>query len=229
MLVSGAPSYSQSDAAARAEPRETLNAMLNYIREQRELAFNTTTRLSGVISRRAEFQFHLRQPNLLRATLKENGKETDYISDGSLMTIYRPSDNRHITVRAKDSMIATMNVAAGLTSLMGRVLQFLWVADLADEHSKVSTLAPIRVNNAECTGVRLDRFEEIFEVWIRKTGAPLPCKLISRRLDGAGAITQTNIFTWLEPPAPSDDAFKFVPGKSSGLRSGADSGFAAAE
>jgi hypothetical protein len=216
-LLAGVPAQSQDRTTAKLPPREALNTMLRYIRDQPELKFDTTMRLSGVIDRRADFRFQLRQPNLVKVSLKEGKRTTIYVSDGKLMTIYRPAENRHVSVRARGTLIETMNLAAGLTSVMGRVLQFLLVADLADQHSGVTTLAPIRVKNTECTGVRLDRFEEVFDVWIRSSGAPLPCKLVSLRTDGAGRIIQTNLFTWLEASPSADDTFKFVPGNSSNL------------
>jgi hypothetical protein len=207
----------QTVAGDAEKARSELSRIRDAIHRSSDLQFSTSISISSSLRRSnlsATGQFLTRKPNLLRVEAKDAKRSYVLVSDGKRATAYKPSTRQYAVYPARDSIIGTLYTAAGLLSVAGRMLDFFWAADSGQDLS-VTSIPSIKLDGRECAGLKVDRFEESFEVWYEAVGNPLPCKLISRRLDGLANTVQTTMFKWTEKPVVADGAFSFVPPKGS--------------
>jgi hypothetical protein len=205
------PEASAGDADATA-PLKRMHAYLTSTPEvEFETSFSSTSDLPGM-NKRGTAHFLIRQPNQFRVESSSNGGTYLFISDGTTFTLYSPAKGKFAQTRARGSIIGTMYLAVGLLNLHARFIDFLWTLDYG-ENVKVAAGGAETIGNRQCDRFSVDRFENDWEVWLEQTGIPLPCKLVSRTMDGG--TVQTNEFVWKANPDFSPDAFAFSPPKGS--------------
>lgn len=204
---------SQADAEAIA----LLKRMHAYIRSSTDTDFRTTfsvaTDIHG-LGKEGSVHFQTRQPNLLRIELTIGKKRTVFVSDGKMLYIARPPQSRYAEVLAAESLVGTMYKGAGMLALHARVLDFLWTADYLvtlGETVRVTARGADSIGGRECRRLRVERMDDVWDVWVEDSPTPLPCKLVSRRLDDPADPVQTNTFTWTADPKLSSETFKFTP------------------
>ncbi len=194
-----------------------LTRMRDHLRNSTELQFTTSIKVVSSLRAgevRATAEFTTQQPNRFRVEVKSGRKSYTVVSDGKRVTIYKPATKKYAQFPTRQTMLGSMYTAAGLMNIAGRMLDFFWAVD-AGFDLKVESLPDIKVDGQDCRGIRVERFEEIFEVWLDPTSTPRPCKLINRRSDGAATAEQTTLFKWVSKPVLSTEAFSFDPPKGS--------------
>lgn len=220
-LAPSLPLCSSAEAQSVAGDAETarlaLSRMRAALREASDLQFSASISISSSLRRSnltATARFLIRRPNLLRVEVKDNKRSYVLVSDSKRATIYNPLTRKYAVYPARGSTIGTMYTGAGLLGIGGRLLDFFWTADSGLD-VKIAAIPSIKLDGRECAGLKVDRFEDSFEVWYEVLGSPLPCKLVSRRLDGSATLVETSMFKWTEKPVVPDGAFTFVPPKDS--------------
>lgn len=204
---------SQADAEAIA----LLKRMHAYLRSGSDTDFRTTFSVATDIhgfGKEGSVHFQTRQPNLLRIELTIGKKRTVFVSDGKMLYITRPLQGRYAEVLAAESLVGTMYKGAGMLALHARVLDFLWTADYLvtlGETVRVTARGADLIGGRECRRFLVERMDDVWDVWVEDSPTPLPCKLISRRLDDPADPVQTNIFTWTKDPKLSNETFRFTP------------------
>lgn len=211
VLMIACPSFAQGDA--RAVLKQMHDHLINSSRLEFESSVHVASDVLGV-SRRGTTHFIIQQPNRFRVEASSNNKTFIFVSDGNVLTLYRPEARKFAQVHARKSIIGTMYLAAGLLNIEARLLDFLWTVNYGDDVS-VSASGSGSVRGRECSRFNVDRFEDKWEVWLDKTGVPLPCKLVSRRTDGNARVVQTNELSWKANPVFSTETFDFTPPKGS--------------
>ena len=207
--------------SASFDAEAALKEMHRIISKTRDLEFQTSFHISRQIMKGTSgtARFFTRQPNLFRVEVSyKNKKKYIFVSDGKTLTIHLPNKRKFAQVPARDSIVGTMYFAADTMMIQARMIDFFWTTDLwADvgEMVKVAALGASTVGARECNRINVRRKEDTWEVWLEKTGAPLPCKLVSKRRDGSAFTVQTNEFHWnIEPKIPPK-IFVFTPPQGS--------------
>ena len=220
-LLLSAASFAQDEPAAPSEAEATLMRMRDYIRDNPTLQFQTTFHSTGELrgaGSKGTARFYIRRPNSFRIEMTSNKRSTTSVSDGKTLTIFRPGQHKYAQLPAKDSILGTMYLAAGLMVIQARMIDFFWTVDFSASRGTSVTIAatgPQTIGTRKCDGFTVERFEDKWEVWLETSGIPLPCKLVSRRLDGSGHTSQTNTFVWEVDQIPPPETFDFSPPKGS--------------
>jgi len=199
------------------EARSLLKKMHDNLRSRRDLQFTaslneTDTVLGQKLTGTANFS--IRQPNLFRVEVTRSGQRTIFVSDGKTLSIYKPKKRKFARVPAQDSVLGTMYSAAGLMNIPGRILDFFWTVDYLakfDEAVRSEAIPSARLAGRTCQGIRVVRMQDRFDIWMDPAFPHLPCKLISRRTDGAGEVVFTNVFKWTKSPDFERSTFVFSP------------------
>lgn len=180
------------------------NAVLNF-----KVRLTVRSSLNGEITR-GTASFLTRAPNFFRVEVAVRGRRYDVRSDGQLITISRPANDIYAQQPTSSTLLRSMYTVAGLTNISGRMLDFFW-ASAATRDVRIFSIPSAQVGGRACDGIRIVRFEETFDVWLERSGKPLPCRLESRRIDGSAMSVNSYTFEWLQPPAITSDTFRFMP------------------
>ena len=206
-----------SSGIAASEATDTLTRLHEHIRNSAVLNFEVGITVSSSVSggrTQATAAFLVRKPNMFRVEVAVKGRSYVILSDGTLVTLSRPTNNTFAQYPTSASLLGTMYTVAGLTNLSGRMLDFFWAVNSGLD-TKVSAIPSLQVGGRQCAGIRVVRFEETFDVWVETKGDPLPCRLQSRRTDGSAVSVNTYIFKWIPTSNIAADAFGFMPSKGS--------------
>ena len=215
LLHISAPCWAQqSDGADKA--KAALRQMHSHIREAKELEFTTQFRtVDKVLSQNATGSVHymVRQPNLLRVTAKLPSGTVVVVSDGTTLTIHEPNKRRYKEFEARDFIVGSFYVAAGLLGVQTRLIDFFWSIDYLSVDrtgGRIGTLDSKTFGAKTCDGFRVQRDDDIWDVWLERGPARLPCYVVSKTTDGSAFMTQTNALTWKSNPQFDKDTFRFV-------------------
>ncbi|HET6389224.1 DUF2092 domain-containing protein [Hyphomicrobium sp.] len=207
----GNPS-SGTDPASVLPPQ--LRALRSYMETQPEMDFQTTFRASSSVldtKSQGTADFLTKLPNLLRVSFKSSGNTYQYVSDGTLLTIYNARSNDYADTAARASVIGNMTFIAGLMSFQSRIFDFLAALDQAvlGGGVKITAAGSESVNGRQCDRFAVVTQVEKWDVWVEKAAPNLPCKLVSSDVNGPAGTVQVNEFTWKKAPKIDAATFKF--------------------
>ncbi len=193
-----------------------LKELQNYMETQPDMDFQTTYRSSSNVldtKSQGSSQFLTRRPNLFRVSAKIGGNTYEYVSDGTLLTIYNHQTNEYAEAAARASITGNMTFIAGLMSFQARLFDLLAALDQAALGGgvKVAPKGTETVGGRECDRFNVMSQVETWDVWVEKASPHLPCKLVSGDVDDPAVTTQINEFTWKKAPNFDAATFKFVP------------------
>jgi len=209
-----AESPAKTEAASALPP--ALKELREFIAAQQDMNFQTTYHGSSNVldtTTQGSSQFMTRRPNLFRVKVSIGANAYEYISDGTVLTIYNVHTNAYAQTAARPSVPANMTLLAGLMAYQARVFDFFAALDQAAAGGGVK----ITAKGAESVGGReCDRFEvvtmtEKWESWVEKAPPHLPCKLASSDVDDPSSMVQINEFTWKKAPSIDPATFQFSP------------------
>ena len=207
----GNPSSGTDPASVLPPP---LRAFRSYMETEPEMNFQTTFRASSTLldtKSQGTAEFVTKLPNLLRASMKGSGNTYQYVSDGTLLTIYNARSNEYADTAARASVIGNMTFIAGLMSFQSRIFDFLAALDQAvlGGGVKITSAGSESVNGRRCDRFTVVTQVEKWDVWVDKAPPNLPCKLISSDVNDPAATVQVNEFTWRKAPKVDAGTFKF--------------------
>ncbi|MGI9424243.1 MAG: DUF2092 domain-containing protein [Hyphomicrobiaceae bacterium] len=204
----------QTNQPAQAELK--LRQMHESIRQSHDLEFNTSFRAVDEVlgqTRTGTVHYQIRQPRQLRVTAKVSKSTIVVVSDGTILTIHEPNKRRYREFEAKESILGSLYTAAGLLGAQVRLIDFFWSVDflsIGGDRANVERLEAKSFDGRTCDGVRVERGNDVWDVWIERTSARRPCHLISRTKDGSALMTQTNTIRWTANPAFNAETFRFT-------------------
>ncbi|HEU5445222.1 MAG TPA: DUF2092 domain-containing protein [Pseudolabrys sp.] len=73
--------------------------------------------------------FFIRQPDRFRVELVSRSGRQVFVSNGQTLTLYRPDEGKFAQLKARDSVVSTMYLVAGLLNIQARFIDFLWTVD----------------------------------------------------------------------------------------------------
>lgn len=200
------PDQAHSDLSA-------LTQMHSYFQQRPAIEFKTSFRetsdLPGM-ERSGTAHFFILRPNSFRIELTSSKEDYILISDGQTLTMYRPKARKYTRVPTKDSIIGTMYLAIGLLGTQAKLIDFIWTIDYGEQVSSKAVGAE-KIGSETCNRFNVQRFEQQWDVWLRNEANPVPCKIVSRKLDANDRPVQTNEFVWVDTPAITPELFTFIP------------------
>jgi outer membrane lipoprotein-sorting protein len=205
----------ETDRTAKAVA--TLRKMHAHFTRARSIEFDTTFQtVDKVLGRRQRgtVRYILRKPNLLRVTADLPKGKVVIVSDGRTLTIHEPKRRKYREAKANDSIVGNLYLAAGLLGEQVRMIDFFWsinyIATLGEQGS-LKLLPARKFGAATCDGFNIKRDQDSWDIWLRQSGIPLPCYLVSKRTDGTALVTQSNTFDWKSKTTATDQTFRFTP------------------
>lgn len=200
-----------------AAKRTGLKAMHTNLRAASELAFTTkfksVDRLLGT-TETGEVSYVIRKPKELRVTAEGSKAQITVISDGNVLTIHDRKRRKYRQSPAREEILGSLYVAAGLVGVQPRMFDFFWTVDYLDkfgDYPKIVAIEPQTIGGQTCDGVRLSFRDDEWTVWLERSDRRFPCRLISKKTDHSGSTIQTNTFAWAKDAQISEGTFAFVP------------------
>lgn len=218
-VVGAVPAFAEPDADQATRLKESspvtepLKRMRDYFLNTPTIEFTTSfvndTDMPG-LSNRGTTHFIVRHPNSFRIEMKSSKGHYIFISDGQMLTVYRPDMQRFARTEARDSIVGTIYLVAGLFSTQARLIDFLWTVDYGRDVD-VTAFGTESVGDKKCARYRVSRFEDNWDAWLDQSDASLPCRVRSTGRDANDRSVQTYDFRWVTEPKVSSDVFDFTP------------------
>ncbi|RUP09904.1 DUF2092 domain-containing protein [Hyphomicrobium sp.] len=221
LIAVPASAQESAKSPANTEGASALPTALKELREfidaQQDMDFQTTFHgTSNVLDTTTQGtgQFTTRRPNLFRIKASSGANAYEYISDGTILTIYNVHTNAYAQTAARPSVIGNMTLIAGLMSFQARIFDFFAALDQAAAGGggvKITAKGTESVGGRECDRFDVVTMTEKWESWVEKAAPHLPCKLASSDVDDPSAMVQVNEFTWKKAPSIDTATFQFSP------------------
>lgn len=222
--MSVTPCLAQADTppsnSAPTEAAAVFGRLRDYLKTN-PLDFKTSFVAQGLTPLKGEFQFLVQRPKSFRIDSKIGRDSYLVVSDGQVMTIYVPKNNKYAQVPAPALPTEGLNIVSGLMATESQVLRFIGVVDAVAEGQKevhIGAAGSETIGGKECEHFTIVEATEAvtntWKVWLQKGQIPLPCKFEAQSSDFMGS--QTNEFSWKQPSPPfPSDTFVFTPPKGS--------------
>ena len=215
-----APDTRAESDRREARAIEALGRMGTYLRSLKQFRIRATTTTDEVLEDGQKLQFggvidyRVRQPDGLRADLRNDRVQRQFYYDGVSFTQFAPKVGYYATVAAADTIAATLGQANAKFDLELPLADlFLWGTERAGiGEIREATL----VGASSIGGVAVDHFayrqdDVDWQIWIAQGTRPLPLKLVITTKADPAQPQFTAMLRW-DTRARFDDAiFQFVP------------------
>ncbi len=217
------PLPSPKAATPPGEPAATFGRLRDYL-VSKPLDFQTTfvAHSDTLGTLRGSLHFLVQRPNLFRIESSSGHGSYVVISDGKVMTIYKPKDEKYAQLPAPGSARQGLGLVTGLMAMESQTLVLLGVIE--DIAAGGKGFQATRGNTEAIGGRPCDSFSIVeateefttkWKVWLEKSDVPLVCKFVTGSTESLADAMQTNEFTWKQEPVFPPDAFVFTPPKGS--------------
>ena len=199
------------------QAQSDLLAMHRWKKNENALDLKTSFSISNSVldlNSRGTVRFRIQRPNSFHVEVVSGGKRELFVTDGKLLTIYRPQKKVYAQLFAEDSILGTMFKAIGGLTLQAKLIEFFWTVDylsIGAEDVKVTAGGSTQIRGKTCRKYQVVRALEAWDVWIAQGDTPYPCRLISRTKDQSASTVQSNEVTWTLKPSFNSAVFAFKP------------------
>ena len=213
------PTPSPQATTASGEPAAVFSRLRDYL-VSKPLDFQTTfvARSDTLGTLRGTLHFLVQRPNLFRIESSSGHGSYVVISDGKVMTIYKPKDLKYAQVPAPSTPREGLGLVTGLMAMESQTLVLLGVIEDVAEGGKglqVTVGDTEAIGGRQCEGFTIVETTEVvttkWKVWLEKNYVPLVCKFVTGSTESLADAMQTNEFNWKQNPAFPPDAFVFTP------------------
>ncbi|CAA2142012.1 DUF2092 domain-containing protein [Hyphomicrobium sp. ghe19] len=194
-----------------------LKELRAFIDAQQTMDFKTSFHTSSNvldIQSQGSAHFLVRKPNQFRIEVSARNASYEYVSDGTVLTIYNVPQKTYAQVAARETVQGNMSLLAGLMGFQARIFDFFAALDQASDglaSIQIAAKGAGTVGARECDRFIVTSMVEKWDVWLELPAPHLPCKLVSGDVDDPSATSQVNEFTWEKAPNFSPDTFVFSP------------------
>jgi outer membrane lipoprotein-sorting protein len=217
------PAPSSQQTASSGEPAAVFSRLRDYL-VSNPLDFQTTftARSDTLGTLQGTLHFLVQRPNLFRIESSSGHGSYVVISDGKVMTIYKPRDQKYAQVPAPSTPREGLGLVTGLMAMESQTLVLLGVIeDVAEGGNGVQVTVgdTETISGRQCEGFTIVETTEVvttkWRVWLEKSDVPLVCKFVTGSTESLADAMQTNEFNWKQNPSFPLDAFVFTPPKGS--------------
>lgn len=222
-LALAEPALAQDDVAEPAvEPEaiEALNGMAAYLRTLQEFRLTATTTIDDVmeggqlVEIGGETVYDVRRPDRLKVDVATDKAERVFYYDGSTVTQFSPALGFYSVFEAGPTIADTLDIAQEKYDVELPLADlFYWGTDRNNikDLTVAFSVGDARIGGETCShyGYRSDVTD--FQVWIRKHGDPLPCRLVIVTTDDEARPRYASTLEWDLDPLLGDTVFTFAP------------------
>ena len=217
------PTASPPGTSAPASTEATFARLRDYI-VAHPLDFKTSfvAHSDTLGTMRGSLHFLVQRPNLFRIESSYGRGSYVVTSDGKVMTIYRPEEEKYAHLPAPSSPRQGLGLVTGLMSMESQALVLLGVVEDIAAGSKEYQVTPgstETIGGLSCDSFSIVEATDVvttkWKVWLQKADVPLVCKFVTGSTESLADATQTNEFSWKLDPVFPPDTFVFTPPKGS--------------
>lgn len=207
------------------EAEKQLKATLDYLGSLQQFSVKTHNTIDEIIEPGQKVQFDfaatltVQRPGKL--LIERHGEAVDQALyyDGATLTLYDTAHNYFAETSAPDTIEAmlvfaqvSLGLAAPASDLLARDVFPLMMQDVYS----ASVLGEARFGGVQCVHLAFSRPDVAFQIWVPKTGKPLPCKYVVTDKNSFGHLSAGVVMSdWNLVPEISDVTFRFEPPENS--------------
>ena len=206
------------------EPKavEALRTMGAYLRSLKEFSVQGEGERDEIMKNGQKIQingtvaYQVRAPDHLRADIRTDRKQRQFIYDGKTLTVYAPRMHYYATVNAPGTIGAMLDTAENRYGLEFPIADlFLWgtTKDGTSKLTYASLVGPSTINGVECDQYAFRQPGVDWQLWVQKGSSPLPIKLVITSRENAAQPQYSATLKWDTQAKLSDETFAFVPPK----------------
>ncbi len=214
------PTEDQADVAVQPEAIEALDRMAAHLRTLTRFRLGADFTLDEVTEDGQKIQtagtstYYVRTPDRMRLETSSDKQARIYFYDGKTVTQYSPALDLYSVFEAPATISEMLDAADEKYGVQ------LPLADLfywGTERSNVKEIASaFFVGESPIAGDTCNHYayrgpDADFQVWIRKNGDPLPCRLVITTTDEEGWPEYEATLRWDVDPLLGEGMFSFAP------------------
>lgn len=178
--------------------------------------------------------YRVKTPDRMVLDIVTDKRERQYFYNGKTVTVYAPTLKFYSEFAGSDTIAKTISEAEDTYDIEVPLADLFYLGtkgSAADAGNIISAfyVSDSTINGAVCAHYAYRTATANFQVWLPKTGDPLPCKIVRDIPDDPARPQYTAVLTWEPDEEFADDTFNFHPPKGAmkikmGAGSQADSG-----
>jgi hypothetical protein len=158
----------------------------------------------------------VQRPNKMRAEVRGDIRDRDFVYDGKTITINSPDDNAYATAPATDNLGVLIEDLLQSDSVELPLIDVLYQATAGTLTENV--LNGLLVGDSIVEGVLCDHLafrqsDTDWQLWVEKGARPLPRKIVITTRHEVGDPQFSAVMTWNTQPKFDKDSFTFEPPK----------------
>lgn len=214
------PTEDEADVPVQPEAVEVLDKMAAFLRGLQEFRLTATTTRDDVTDDGLKIQiagrsiYEVRTPDKLKLEVVNDKQTRLYYYDGKTVTQYAPSLGAYSVIEAPETIVKMLDAAAERYDVQIPLADlFYW----GTERSNVRNLSSgffvgeSRIGDHTCNHYAYRVEGADFQVWLRKSGDPLPCRLVITTTDDDARPEFGATLSWELEPDLGDAVFAFSP------------------
>lgn len=155
------------------------------------------------------------RPNKLKAERKGDLIDQVFYYNGKTLTLYNPSDKVYATEPAPGTIEGMLNFARSSLGLLVPAADLIYRNNyklLTQDVNLATVVGKAFIEGIECDHLLFSRPGVDFQVWVAKSGKPLPYKYVVTDTTTPALISITTVMSgWNVSPSLNDDLFNFEP------------------
>ena len=223
-IALGAPTALAQDPASEPaiEPAaiEALDKMAAFLNTLQAFRLTVTMTIDDVIEGGQVVEtagravYEVRRPDRFKVEVITDKAEREFYYDGATVTQFSPALGLYSVFQAAPTIAETLDIAEARYDVQLPMTDlFHWGTDRSGAKVVTSAFAAgeSRISDETCSHYAFRADVTDFQVWIRKRGDPLPCRVVIVTTDDDARPRYTATFDWDLDPLIGDTVFTFAP------------------
>ena len=174
------------------------------------LSFNEKIMIGGTIT------YHVKSPDRLSLDIATDKRQRQYFYNGKTVTVYAPVQNVYAIFPAPDTIAKTIKEVEDKYGVEVPLSDLFYLGTKGSKADAGNITSAFYVSDSDIDGTVCAHYafrtaKADFQVWIRKDGDPLPCKVVRNVVGDPARPQYTAVLTWNTSEAFSEDVFNFKP------------------
>ena len=163
-----------------------------------------------------EITYHVKSPDRLRLDIRTDKRERHYFYNGKTVTVYAPAMKFYSIFPAPDTVAKTIKEVEDTYHVEVPLADLFYLGTKGSDADASNIVSAFYVSDALISGEACAHYAyrtatENFQVWIKKEGDPLPCKIVRDIADDRTRPQYTAVLTWKTDETFAEDVFNFTP------------------
>lgn len=223
-IALGAPAALAQAPAPVRDPKaiEAIASMGKYLRSLKAFSVRAETTTDEVLTTGQKIQFagtveyKVRQPDRLRAEVRNDRVHRQFFYDGATLTQYAPKKKLYGSVKTPATIGQTLQVADEKFDITLPLADlFYWGSDKSgtDDIKEAALIGPALIGGVDSDHYAFRQADVDWQVWIARGPKPLPLKLVVTTLEEPSQPQFTSVLKWDTQAKIEANTFTFVPPK----------------